>query len=97
MLLADRLAERVAGRGRQIIYALIAVVVIAAGVYGIIRWRQRHSQEAEEAIGRAIKEVCFSGLIASSPAFPGGKTIVIFPQKLKAAESLSAPNLKPMV
>jgi len=54
MLLADRLAERVAGRGRNILYGLVAVVVIAAGVYGIVRWRQRHTQEAEQAIGRAI-------------------------------------------
>ena len=54
MLLADRLAERVAGRGRQILYGLIAVVVIAVVAYGIVRWRQKHAQEAEAAMGRAI-------------------------------------------
>ena len=54
MLLADRLAERVAGRGRQILYGLVAVVLIAAGVYGIVRWRHKHAAEAEQAMGRAI-------------------------------------------
>ena len=42
MLLADRLAERVAGKGRQILYGLIAVILVAGGVYGFVRWRQRH-------------------------------------------------------
>jgi len=54
MLLADRLAERVAGRGRQIIYGLAAVLLIAVAVYGIVRWRNKHAEEAEQALGRAI-------------------------------------------
>jgi hypothetical protein len=39
MLLADRLADRVAGRRQQILYGLIALVVIAIGVYAFVRWR----------------------------------------------------------
>jgi len=54
MLLADRLAERVAGRGRQILYGLAAVLLIAVAVYGIVRWRNKHAEEAEQALGRAI-------------------------------------------
>ena len=54
MLVADRLAGRVAGRGRQILYGLLAVVLIAAAVYGIVRWRTKHNGEAEQALGRAI-------------------------------------------
>jgi hypothetical protein len=54
MLVADRLAGRVAGRGRQILYGLLAVVLIAAAVYGIVRWRNKYSAEAEQAMGRAI-------------------------------------------
>lgn len=54
MLLADRLADRVAGRGRQILYGLLAVVVLAAAGYGIYRWREKHNDEAEAAMGRAI-------------------------------------------
>lgn len=54
MLLADRLAERVAGRGKQILYGLVAVVVIAVAAYGLVRWRNKHTEEAEAALGRAI-------------------------------------------
>jgi len=54
MLLADRLAEKTAGRGRQMLYVLLGVVVVAAAVYGIYRWRQKRADEAQAAIGRAI-------------------------------------------
>jgi hypothetical protein len=54
MLLADRMAERVAGRGRQILYLLLAVVVLVAAGYGIYRWRHKRNDEAEAAMGRAI-------------------------------------------
>src|SRR2546423_807213 len=54
MLLADRLADRVAGRGRQMLYVLLGLVVLAAAAYGIYRWRHKHSEEAEAAMGRAI-------------------------------------------
>ena len=54
MLLADRLAERVAGRGRQMLYVLLGIVVLAAVGYGVYRWRHKHTEEAEAAMGRAI-------------------------------------------
>ena len=54
MLVADRLAERVAGRGRQMLYVLLGIVVLAAAGYGVYRWRHKHSEEAEAAMGRAI-------------------------------------------
>jgi tetratricopeptide (TPR) repeat protein len=54
MLLADRLAERVAGRGRQILYGLGVIVILAGVAYGIVRWRNKHTEEAEQAMGRAI-------------------------------------------
>jgi tetratricopeptide (TPR) repeat protein len=54
MLLADRLAERVAGRGRQIVYGLAVIIVISGAAYGVVRWRNKHAEEAEQAMGRAI-------------------------------------------
>ena len=54
MLLADRLADRVAGRRQQILYGLIGIIVLAIGVYAIVRWRHKHTEEAEAAMGRAI-------------------------------------------
>lgn len=54
ILLADRLAERVAGRGRQVLYGIGILVLVAGVVYGIVRWRNKHAEEAEQAMGRAI-------------------------------------------
>ncbi len=63
-----------------------------------IHWRaiQDQREAVSQAIGRAIQEVCFSGLIAPSQASPGTTIVVIFPKKLKAPETLSAPVLKPL-
>ena len=63
-----------------------------------IHWRaiQDRREAVSQAIGRAIQELCFSGLIAPSQASPGNRIIVIFPKKLKAPEMLSAPSLKPI-
>ncbi len=63
-----------------------------------IHWRaiQDRREASSQAIGRAIQEVCFSGLIAPSQASPGSTSIIIFPKKLKAPEILSAPSLKPL-
>lgn len=54
MLLADKLADRVAGRGRQILYGLLVLVVLFAAGYGVKHWRDKHAGEAEAAMGRAI-------------------------------------------
>lgn len=60
-----------------------------------IHWRAiQHRREAvSQAVGRAIQEICFSGLIAPSHALPGGRNIVVFPRKLSSTELLSAPAL----
>jgi RES domain-containing protein len=61
-------------------------------------WRaiQDRREASSQAIGRAIKEAGFSGLIAPSQASLDARNIVIFPQNLTAAEGLSAPTLKPI-
>jgi RES domain-containing protein len=63
-----------------------------------IHWRaiQDRREAVSQAIGRAIMEAGFSGLIASSQASPGTRNIVIFPQNLTSAEGLSAPILRPV-
>ena len=64
-----------------------------------IHWRsiQDRREAVSRAIGRAVKEICFSGLITASQALPGAKNIVIFPEKLTASETLRAPSLKPLL
>jgi tetratricopeptide (TPR) repeat protein len=54
MLLADRLFEKLIGRGRQILYVLAGIVLLSAVAYGIVRWRHKHADEAAAAMGRAI-------------------------------------------
>jgi hypothetical protein len=53
-LLADRLADRVGDHRKQILYGLIGLVVVAIGIYAIVRWRNKHAEEAAAAMGRAI-------------------------------------------
>jgi tetratricopeptide (TPR) repeat protein len=50
----DRLGDRLAGKGRTILYGLIGVVVLAALIAFYVQWSQRKSDEARRAIGRAI-------------------------------------------
>ena len=54
MLLADRLADRVGDHRKQILYGLIGLVIVTIGIYGLVRWRHKHADEAAAAMGRAI-------------------------------------------
>jgi len=54
MLLADRLADRVGDHRKQILYGLIGLIIVAVGIYAIVRWRHKHADEAAAAMGRAI-------------------------------------------
>lgn len=54
MLLADRLADKVGDHRQRILYGLIGLVIVGIGIYGIIRWRHKHADEAAAAMGRAI-------------------------------------------
>jgi tetratricopeptide (TPR) repeat protein len=85
MLLADRLGERVAGRGRQILYGLVAVVLIAVAAYGIVRWRNKHTAEAEQALGRAI--AITRAEISTSPA-PNSKDPVFGTEQERAQRAI---------
>ena len=63
-----------------------------------VHWRaiQDRREAVSQAIGRAIKDICFSGLIAPSQASPGSRNVIVFPQKLEPPEALSAPVWKSM-
>ena len=50
----DRLGDRLAGKGRTILYGLIGVVVLAALIALYVQWSHRKSDEARRALGRAI-------------------------------------------
>lgn len=50
----DRLGDRLAGKGRTILYGLIGVVVVGALIALYVQWSYRKSDEARRALGRAI-------------------------------------------
>ena len=50
----DRLGDRLAGKGRTILYGLIGVVVLGALIALYVQWSNRKSDEARRALGRAI-------------------------------------------
>ena len=52
--LFDRLGDRLAGKGRTILYGLIGVVVLGALIALYVQWSNRKSDEARRALGRAI-------------------------------------------
>jgi hypothetical protein len=85
MLVADRLAERVSGRGRQILYGLFAIVLIGVAVYGIVRWRNKHAGEAEQAMGRAI--AITRAEISAAPA-PNSKDPVFNTEQERAQRAI---------
>ncbi len=85
MTVFDRVAERLEGKGRQILYGVAGAVVIAAAVYGGVRWRQRRTQEAEHALGRAISFSTAS--VTASPA-PGSKDITFQSEQERAQRAI---------
>jgi len=85
MLLADRLADRVAGRRQQILYGLIALVVLAIGVYVFVRWRHKHAEEAQTAMGRAIA-INNADIAAVAP--PGSKDPVFSSQQERSERAI---------
>ena len=85
MLLADRLADRVAGRRQQIVYGLIAVIVIAVGIYAFVRWRHKHAEEAQAAMGRAI---AINGADINPVPSPGAKDPVFTSQQERSERAI---------
>jgi tetratricopeptide (TPR) repeat protein len=54
MSVVDRLGDKLEGKGRTILYAIVGVIVLAALVGLGMRWQNRKADEARQALGRAI-------------------------------------------
>ena len=50
----DRLGDLLEGRGRTILYGLVGLIVAALVIFQIVRWSNKKSDEARQALGRAI-------------------------------------------
>jgi tetratricopeptide (TPR) repeat protein len=85
MLLADKLADRVAGRGRQILYGLLVIVLIVAGVIIYRSWTHKHAGEAQAAMGRAIT---INGAEISPAPVPGSRDPVFTTQQERSEKAI---------
>jgi hypothetical protein len=65
MTLFDRFGDRLEGRGKVLLYGLGGIVLIAVLTLFFIRWNHRKTEEARQALGRAIS-------IATAPVSPAG-------------------------
>lgn len=63
MQIMDRIGDRLEGKGSTILYAIGGVILVALLVSLAVRWSNRKTDEARDALGRAIT-------IASTPVSP---------------------------
>lgn len=54
MSVFDRFGDRLEGKGRTILYGLIGLVVLSLLIFQLVRWNNKKSDEARQALGRAI-------------------------------------------
>jgi tetratricopeptide (TPR) repeat protein len=68
----DRLADRLEGKGKTILYGLVGVVVLALLVGVWVKWNNRKNDEARRALGRGIA-IAKAPVSTETPgAEPGG-------------------------
>jgi len=82
----DRVADRLEGRGKALIYGLagIILVVILVGVW--VKWSNRKADEARRALGRAIA-LATAPVASASPA-PGASTPVYSSEQERAQRAI---------
>ena len=54
MSLVDRILNRLEGQGRMILYVLGGIIVVGLLIIFLLRWNNRKTDEAQQALGRAI-------------------------------------------
>jgi len=68
----DRLGDRLAGKGKTILYGIVGVLVLGAVIGLFVRWRSKKSDEARAAIGRGI--AITQAPVSSASPVPGTPT-----------------------
>jgi hypothetical protein len=67
----DRVADRLEGKGKTLLYGLVGVVLLAVMVGFYMKWSGRKSDEARRALGRAIAIATAPvGTTATAPGAP---------------------------
>ena len=85
MGLVDRAAHQMEGKGRKLLYGLVALVALGIIIWGFMAWRGSKEDEARLALGRAIK-------IAETPVvatpIPGSTTQSFRSEKERAQKAV---------
>jgi tetratricopeptide (TPR) repeat protein len=55
MGLVDRAAHRMEGRGRKVLYGLVALIAVGLIAWAVMAWRGSKANEARQALGHAIQ------------------------------------------
>ena len=79
----DRLAHRLEGRGRTILYLIGAALALAVGLFAYSWWSGRRADEARLALGKAI-EVAEAPVVTGTPV--PGQTGPTFPSERERAQ-----------
>jgi hypothetical protein len=82
MSLMDRLGDRLEGKGKTLLYGLIALIVLGSIFLIFNSWRHRKNDEARQALGHAI-EIAQAQIIEQPVA---GSTEVSFPNETERAK-----------
>jgi tetratricopeptide (TPR) repeat protein len=82
----DRLGDLLEGRGRTILYALGGIIVAAVLITGFVKWRNKKSNEAREALGRAIT---ISRAQVSTTPVPGSSELTFPTDKDRAERAIA--------
>ncbi|MCU1267518.1 MAG: hypothetical protein JWM21_3836 [Acidobacteria bacterium] len=85
MRVVDRLGDRLAGKGRAILYGIAAIIVIALITALVIKWTNRKADEARAALGRAI--AIAAAPVSSSPT-PGSPAPAFSSEQERAQKAI---------
>jgi tetratricopeptide (TPR) repeat protein len=85
MGLVDRAAHQMEGKGRKVLYAIVALIAIALLAWGVMAWRRNKADNARLALGRAIK-VAETPVVATPP--PGSTAPSFRTEKERAQKAL---------
>lgn len=80
--LMDRLGDRLEGKGKTILYGLIALIALGTIFLIFNSWRNRKADEARRALGRAI-EISSAPIVETPPA---ASTTLSFPNETERAK-----------
>jgi len=66
MTLVDRVLNRLEGQGRMILYVLGGIIVVGLLIIFLVKWNNRKTDEAQQALGRAI-DISTATVSATAP------------------------------